>query len=184
MLATRFLTEKEYPLYKDWLLSKSSDTLATYFGIAVSDAFINTLIDKILADPEKHYFLVATYGTTWVGVIHMARVSDRDMEFGIMVTEDCRHQGIADQLMSEAITWIRNRGFDTLYLHCLNRNTAMKHLADKHGLDVYEDHGDAEVCTKVPPPSLLTYAQEAMITHKNIFFLNLQNMWAPYSKVN
>ena len=184
MLATRFLPIQDFHLYGDWLREQSADTLATYFGIATSPTFINSLIDGILSNPEEHYFLVATRGTKWVGVIHMARVSERDMEFGIMVAEEERHQGVADQLMDEAIVWIQNRGFNTLYLHCLNRNTAMKHLAAKHGLEVHEDHGDAEVVTHVPPPSLLTYAQEAITAQKNIFFLNLQNTWGAFKEIH
>lgn len=183
MLATQFLPMQDFNLYGDWLRKQSPETLAMYFGIATSSTFINSLMDGILSNPEEHYFLVATRGTKWVGVIHMARVSERDMEFGIMVSEDERHQGIADQLMDEAIVWIQNRGFSTLYLHCLNRNAAMKHLAAKHGLEVHEDHGDAEVITRVPPPSLITYIQEAMTTNKNIFFLNLKNTWAPFKEV-
>lgn len=183
MLATRFLPMQDFALYGDWLREQSAETLATYFGIAVGPTFINSLIDGVVSNPEEHYFLVATSRDKWVGVIHMARISDKDMEFGIMVAEDHRHQGIADQLMEEAINWIRNRGFSTLYLHCLNRNSAMKHLATKHGLELHENYGDVESATHVPPPSLLTYAQEAMTANKNIFFINLQNMWRPYSEL-
>jgi GNAT superfamily N-acetyltransferase len=182
MLATQFLPIKDFHLYGDWLRRQDADTLATYFGVAVSSTFINSLVDGILSNPEEHYFLVATKGTKWVGVIHMARISEKDMEFGIMVAEEARHQGIADQLMKEAITWIQNRGFDTLYLHCLNRNSAMKHLATKHGLELHEEYGDIEATTHVPPPSLLTYIQEARTHQKNIFFMTLQNMWAPYAE--
>jgi RimJ/RimL family protein N-acetyltransferase len=183
MLATQFLPMQDFARYGDWLREQSSDTLATYFGIAVSPTFINSLIDGIVSNPEEHYFLVATKGTRWVGVVHMARISEQDMEFGIMVSEDERNQGIADQLMAEAIIWIQNRKFNTLYLHCLNRNKAMKHLATKHGLELHEDYGDVQARTHVPPPSLLTYVQEAITANKNIFFLNLQNTWAPFQEV-
>jgi RimJ/RimL family protein N-acetyltransferase len=182
MLATQFLPMQDFHLYGDWLREQSPDTLATYFGIATSSTFINSLVDGILSNPEEHYFLVATKGNKWVGVIHMARISEKDMEFGIMVAEEARHQGVADQLMSEAITWIQNRGFDTLYLHCLNRNSAMKHLATKHGLELHEESGDVESVTHVPPASLLTYAQEAITANKNIFFLNLQTVWRPFTE--
>lgn len=180
MLATHFLPEQDFDQFGDWLREQSPDTLATYFGIAASPAFISNLMDKIKSNPGEHHFLVATSNSKWVGVIHMACVGNHDMEFGIMVAEDCRYQGIADQLMNESITWIRNRGYDHLYLHCLNRNRAMKHLATKHGLTVYEDHGDAEVCTKVPPPSFFTYAQEAITANKNIFFVSLNQSWSPF----
>lgn len=183
MLATRFLTIPEFEQYGDWLRKQSQETLSTYFGIPISDTFINSLLDGILSNPEEHYFLVATQGDKWAGVIHMARISEKDIEFGIMVSKDHRHKGIADQLMQEAIIWIQNRGFNTLYLHCLNRNAAMKHLATKHGLELHEEGGDVEATTRVPPPSLLTYAQEAMTANKNIFFMNLQNAWRPYSEL-
>lgn len=181
MLATRFLPRQDFKLYGKWLREQSAETLATYFGIAVNSTFIDSLIAGILSNPKEHYFLVATHGTKWAGVIHMARISESDMEFGIMVSEDHRHQGIADQLMSEAITWIQNRGFNTLYLHCLNRNSAMKHLATKHGLELYENYGDVESITRVPPPSILTYTQEAMTANKNIFYLTVERMLTPYS---
>lgn len=184
MLATQFLPIQDFHRYGDWLREQTPETLAMYFGIATGPTFINSLIDGIVSNPEEHYFLIATRGAKWVGVVHMARISEKDMEFGIMVAEDERHQGIADQLIDEAIIWIQNRGFNTLYLHCLNRNAAMKHLANKHGLEVHDDHGDAEVVTHVPPPSLLTYAQEAMTANKNIFFRNLQRTWAPFTELH
>jgi hypothetical protein len=59
----------------------------------------------------------------------------------------------------------------------------MKHLAAKHGLELHENYGDVEATTHVPPPSLLTYTHEAMTANKNIFFMNLQNMWRPYSEL-
>lgn len=182
MIATRFLGEQDYHLYGHWLREQSADSLAMYFGVAVSDAYIDHLIERIVANPNDHHFLVATIGNEWVGTIHLAQVSDHDMEFGVMVAENHRHRGIADELMGEAIVWIRNRGFSHLYLHCLNRNAAMKHLAKKHDLVIHEDHGDVEAEVKLPPPSVLTYAQEVLNVQKNIFFLNLKQTWFPFTE--
>jgi GNAT superfamily N-acetyltransferase len=183
MISTRFLSITDYELYGSWLREQSEETLATYFGIAVSDTYINHLIDGIASNPEEHYFLVATQGTTWAGVIHMARISETEMEFGVMVAEPYRNQGIADQLMSEAIVWIRNRGFDTLYLHCVTWNRAMKHLANKHGLIMHEDHGDTDVCSRIPPASMISYAQEATTRNRNIFIMGLQQAWFPFNQL-
>ena len=183
MIHTRFLTIREFELYHKWLKERSAESLALYFGIATSEAFLQSVVDGILSNTDEHYFLVAMIGNKWVGVIHMARISEHQMEFGIMVDEQHRGEGVADVLMSEAITWIQNRGFDKLYLHCLNRNTAMKHLASKHGLDLHEDYGDIESVTEVPPPSLLSYIQEANTYQKNIWFMNLKSAWAPFVEV-
>ena len=183
MISTRFLDIDHYELYGSWLREQSEETLATYFGIAVNLTYINHVVDGIVSNPEEHYFLKAVQSSTWAGVIHMARISETEMEFGIMVAEQYRGQGIADLLMSEAITWIRNRGFDTLYLHCVTWNRAMKHLAHKHGLVMYEDHGDTEVCTHIPPPSIISYAQEATTRNRNIFIMGLQQAWFPFNEI-
>ena len=183
MISTCFLSIDHYELYGSWLREQSEETLSTYFGIAVSTTYINHLVDGIASNPEEHYFLIATQGDAWVGVVHMARISEREMEFGIMVAEQHRGQGIANQLMSEAITWIRNRGFDTLYLHCVTWNLAMKHLAHKHGLIMHEDHGDTEVRTHIPPPSMISYAQEAATRNRNIFIMSLQQAWFPFNEM-
>ena len=183
MITTRFLSIDDYELYGSWLREQSEETLSTYFGIAVNSTYINHLIDGIVSNPEEHYFLVAAHGTTWAGTIHMARISERNMEFGVMVAEKYRGQGIADQLMAEAITWIRNRGFDTLYLHCVSWNRAMKHLAHKHGLVMQEDHGDTDVRTHIPPPSIISYAQEATTRNRNIFIMGLQQSWFPFNEI-
>jgi GNAT superfamily N-acetyltransferase len=181
MISTRFLGIGDYELYGAWLREQSEETLATYFGIAVSDTYINHLIDGIASNPEEHYFLIATHDTTWAGVIHMARISETEMEFGVMVAEPYRNQGIADQLMSEAIVWIRNRGFDTLYLHCVTWNRAMKHLANKHGLVMHEDHGDSDVRSSIPPASVISYAQEAATHNRNLFVMTVQQAWHPFN---
>jgi RimJ/RimL family protein N-acetyltransferase len=182
MISTRFLGITDYELYGSWLREQSKETLTTYFGIAVNDTYINHLIDGILSNPEEHYFLVAVQGTTWVGVIHMARISEHDMEFGVMVSEQHRHQGIANQLMSEAITWIQNRGYDTLYLHCLNRNHVMQHLAVKHGLALVHDHGDVEARAQIPPPGMISYAKEAVTHNRNLFVMTVQQAWRPFNE--
>jgi GNAT superfamily N-acetyltransferase len=183
MISTCFLGVTDYELYGSWLREQSEETLNAYFGAAVGADHIDQLVSAVLANPEEHYFLIATQGSTWTGVIHMARISERDMEFGVMVAEKYRNQGIADLLMSEAIVWIRNRGFDTLYLHCVAWNRAMKHLAHKHGLDMQEDHGDADVCSRIPPPSMISYAQEAVTRNRNIFIMSLQQAWRPFNEL-
>ena len=184
MIATRFLAKQDYALYGNWLREQSVETLASYFGAVVSDSYIDTLVDSIVAHPERHHFLVAYLGATWVGTIHLAHISDQDMEFGIMVHPDHRGEGFANELMDEAIIWIRNRGFNHLYLHCLNRNSAMKHLAQKHGLIMHAEGGDVDADIMLPPPSILTYTQEALNFQKNIFFLNLKQSWFPFTELH
>jgi GNAT superfamily N-acetyltransferase len=183
MIATRFLAPSEYGLYRTWLKSQDHDTIDTYFGITTGEAYIDHVVDGIVSNVDEHNFLVAYRGAEWVGVIHLARISETDMEFGIIVAKDFRNQGIATDLMNEAVTWVRNRGFKTLYLHCLRTNGQMRHLATKFGLELHNLASETDAKTTLPPPSVITFTREAVTAQKNIFFMVLQHAWAPYQEL-
>ena len=183
MWPVRFLAPSEYHQYGRWLKAMDAETRAMYFGVTATDEFIDNLIERILANPEKHHFLVAYRYTHWYGVLHLAQVSDDSVEFGISVDPDYRGEGIASLLMDEAIVWVRNRKFNTLYLHCLSRNAAMKHLCKKHDLEMREDHGDADVATRLDPPSIITMGCELVNTNRNIFMLAVQQSLRPFQEI-
>jgi GNAT superfamily N-acetyltransferase len=183
MISTCFLGINNYELYGSWLREQSQETLATYFGIAVDATHINHLIDGIVSNPKEHYFLIATQGTTWTGVIHMARISEHEIEFGIMVADQYRNRGIADQLMSEAIVWIRNRGYTELFMHCLGCNKPIQHLCQKHGLMPRNIMGDSEVKIQLNPPSWVTIASEVGINQRNVYHTFLQTSQLLYQKI-
>jgi len=180
MIASRFLSPGEYDLYRTWLNSQDRETLDTYFGIKASASYINQVVDGIMSNLDEHHFLVAYHGLKWVGVIHLARISETDMEFGIIVSQDHRGLGIANDLMSEAVTWVRNRGYHTLYLHCLRSNSQMRHLATKFGLELHDLDSETDARTRLAPASAITFTQELATAQKNVFFMALQQVWAPY----
>ena len=180
MIATRFLAPSEYGSYRTWLKSQDHETIDTYFGVTTGEAYIDSVVDGVLSNTDEHNFLVAYRGAEWVGVIHLARISETDMEFGIIVDQLFRGQGIANDLMDEAVTWVRNRGFKTLYLHCLRSNGQMRHLAVKFGLELHNHHSETDAKTTLPPASVITFTREAVTAQKNIFFMALQRAWAPY----
>jgi RimJ/RimL family protein N-acetyltransferase len=98
------------------------------------------MIEDVVARPGKHYFLVASNGSRWVGVLHMTTVVNARVEFRIIVDPQYQGQGIAGRLMSEAVKWAQNHKYKHLYLSCLSRNQPIQHLCKKHGLEIrYHD---------------------------------------------
>jgi RimJ/RimL family protein N-acetyltransferase len=176
MIATRFLTYSEYTEYADWLKGQDSETLHQYFGMGVSDAYLESLVKDIVDSKHNHYFLVAEERGIWVGTIHIAVQNIDEVEFGVMVASNRRKQGIANLMLQEAITWSRNRGFHALYMHCVSWNTPIKRLCIKHGLIVKNHYEDGESETKMPllPPNLITIGQEIANTTRSIYTLLLQ----------
>jgi RimJ/RimL family protein N-acetyltransferase len=174
MITTRFLTYSEYTEYGEWMKSQDADSRQLYFGMGISDDGIDLLVEGFIKNKHDHYFLVAEDRGVWVGTIHIAVQNVDEVEFGVMVATGRRKQGIADTMLQEAILWARNRGFHSLYMHCLGYNSAIKHLCIKHGLSVKTECGESDVNVALPPATPLTISQEIVNTTCNIYTMMLQ----------
>ena len=147
MITTDFLHRDNYQQYGNWLRQQSPNMLSDCFGMPVDSEFITQLVEDVVSLPGKHYFLVASDGSQWVGVLHMTTQINAQVQFRIIVDPQYQGQGIAGRLMSEAVTWARNHKYKHLYLHCLSQNQPIQHLCKKHGLEIRYHDGvvDAEV---------------------------------------
>ena len=59
MFTTEFLKVKDYPKFKHWLSNQDEETRQLYFGVAGSNHVIDALMERVIANPEDHKFLVA-----------------------------------------------------------------------------------------------------------------------------
>jgi len=182
MFTTEFLAINDYPKFGDWLLIQDEETRQLYFGVSGSQHVIQALMDRVVGNPEDHFFLIARDGKRWVGSIHMA-VSGHVVEFGVIVDAEYRGQGIANLLMEEALVWARNRGYKELFMHCLGWNKPIQHLCYKHGLETKNMYGDSEVEVKLPPANWVTINKEFCIKQRNMYHMFLQNSRLFYSEI-
>jgi len=182
MIITEFLPVKDYSQYRDWLLIQDEETRQLYFGVAGSQYVIDSLMDRIIGNPDEHYFLVAREGNRWAGTIHIA-ISNRAVEFGVIVHEDFRGQGIAGTMLEEAIFWARNRRYKELYMHCLGWNKPIQHLCHKHGLETKNCYGDSEVEVKLAPADWITINKEICIKQRNMYHMFLQKNLSWYQEL-
>lgn len=182
MIITDFLPVEDYKQFGNWLEIQDEETRQLYFGVAGSQGIIKDLMDRVLRDTDNHYFLVAKDGNRWVGTIHIA-VSGTIVEFGIIVDDDYRGQGVAGTMLDEAIIWARNRGYTELFMHCLGWNKPVQHLCHKHGLETHNMYGDSEVEMRLDPANWITINKEICIKQRNLFHKFLQNNTMLYRKI-
>jgi GNAT superfamily N-acetyltransferase len=182
MIITEFLDIQDYPKFGDWLRVQDTETCQLYFGVAGSNNIIDALMDRVVGNPEDHYFLIAQDAERWVGSIHIA-ISSRVVEFGVIVDRDYRGQGVANQLMEEALIWARNRGYKELFMHCLGWNKPIQHLCRKHGLETRNMYGDSEVEVKLPPANWVTINKEFCTTQRNLYHKFLQKSRRIYQEI-
>jgi GNAT superfamily N-acetyltransferase len=175
MFATEFLSSNHHYLYGDWLKTQDDETRQLYFGLTGGPGLIESLMERIEAEPERHEILVAKNCTEWLGTLHIAKIGKSQLEFGIIVHKDYRGEGIGNSMLEEAIVWARNRGYTELFMHCLGRNKPIQHLCHKHGLLPRSIMGDSEVNMHLNPPSWATIASEVGIKQRNVYHTFLQN---------
>lgn len=183
MITTRFLGPDEHHKFGTWLKSLSAEDRGLYFGMAVTDEYIDLLVKKIANCPERHNFLICHNCTDWLGVLHLAQVDQDTVEFGVSVTESYRNMGIGSDLLKEGIVWARNRSYQRLFLHCVQWNRAMAHLATKHGLDMTNQDGDVDVMAQLPPASWYSIQQETADIQRRIFQLFLNRSFYPFQEI-
>lgn len=175
MITTQFLQQQDFDLFGHWLKQQDEETRSLYFGVNATDLYIDNLLANIKQQPERHHILVASNMDQWVGTLHIVEIDDGDQaEFGVLVHRAYRGQRLGDRLMDEGITWVRNRGFSHLYLHCLSWNQPMKKLCKKHGLYIKNHGGDSDAEVSVPPASFLSIGKEIRANQKNIYTLWLK----------
>lgn len=182
MITTEFLSANKFNDYSQWLKMQDYETRCLYFGVSANDCVIDSLMEKVLKSPDDHYILVAKEKEKWVGTVHIA-VTGAQVEFGIIVHEEHRGQGIANIMLEQAIVWARNRGYKELFMHCLTRNTAIRHLCEKHGLQTSNMLGDTEVKMRLSPPNMVTLAKEAAFKQRNVFHMWLQDTKTFYQEI-
>ena len=169
MITCRLLEHSEIPRYEYFLRERNMDTRSMYFGIVYSDEQIARLVKIMSNDPDRHAMVVAeNEDQEIVGTVHIALLSETEVELGVVVAEAYRGQKVSSSMMDYAITWCQNRNLRDVYMHCLSYNRPILHLVKKFGLGISQSQGDADARVTLPTLNMFSLGKEAMLRHKNM----------------
>ncbi len=132
------------------------------FGIYTSDA---TLADYVAGIDFLHDRVLGIYAPDLrlLGVAHLALDRDRGhAELGLSVDPGHRGKGYGLALLERGKLAAVNRGYRTLFMHCLNENRIMVHLARKAGLRLITQQGEVDALLSLDSTNLGALAEEAM----------------------
>jgi GNAT superfamily N-acetyltransferase len=126
------------------------------FGYHASDYNIDQLILNMCYHPKDHELWYARNDEQRVGWGHMAKNSDGTWELAVSVDKEYQRQGIANDLMEEMLIWSKFHHISEVYMHCIEDNRIIQHLAKKHELKT-RDKGDGErtAAIEVPEPNFV-----------------------------
>jgi GNAT superfamily N-acetyltransferase len=114
------------------------------FGQAIRDRAVNDYVDGLDFARDR---LFGTFGPSLelIGLAHLALDRPaRSAELGLSVDPASRVKGHGYALLQRGLLHAANRGYRTLFMHCLAENGVMLHLARKAGLIVVIQSSEAD----------------------------------------
>ncbi len=142
--------------YARHLKNLNNEDRHSRFGYHASDYNIDQLILNMCYHPKDHELWYARNDEQRVGWGHMAKNSDGTWELAVSVDKEFQRQGIANDLMEEMLIWAKFHHISEVYMHCIEDNRIIQHLAKKHELKTKE-RGDGErtAAIEVPEPNFV-----------------------------
>lgn len=155
-------------------LALPDDDRVLRFGNRLSDELVTRYVQRLNFTRDTLFGVFDT-DLVLIGVGHLAFVPCDTKpgsstvtakyliaEFGLSVSVHARGCGVGTRLFERAAIHCRNENVDTLYMHCLNSNRTIIHIARKAGMHIERTYGDADAYLKIKPADSCSRLQEAV----------------------
>jgi GNAT superfamily N-acetyltransferase len=166
--------------YGKHLKQLTLDDKRSRFGYAISDANIDQLILNIVYDPSQHELWSVSIDDEIVGWGHMAKNADNSWELAVSVDKKFQQKGIGNKLIGEMLIWAKIFHISEVYMHCIEDNKVIQHLANKHGLQTrYRGAGERTATIVIPEPTFFDVNDHRWKEHALILreYANLRKRW-------
>ena len=152
------------------------------FGSSLSAELVAQYVDGIDFGRDA-VFGVYDMSLLLVGVAHLALLDDH-AELGLSVLPGHRGRGIGSALFERGAAHARNRSVPRLYMHCLNENAAVVHIARKFDMHIVVAAGEADAHLELPPASASSIAGELVTDRLALYDYALKSHVATWKGVN
>jgi RimJ/RimL family protein N-acetyltransferase len=126
------------------LLQLPAEDRRLRFGHAIPDDAVRNYVAGIDFGRDT-VFGIHGAGLELIGVAHVALDHAHGVaELGVSVDPSSRTKGYGFALLQRAVLHAANLGYRVLFMYCLAENGIMMHLAQKAGLSVVIEHGEAD----------------------------------------
>lgn len=177
MHIVRKVLPTEYHKYRTHLKALDDDSKRLRFTAMVSDSFIDTLCDKIEADPEHHVlFAIENENLEFVAVGHIAVFANMELAFSVL--KEHQGKGMGNLLMDRVIQYCRTHNILKGEMICLSSNSVMKHLCSKHGIIMHSEYGETTADIELPSANAMTYWSEGISS--NLGFIDYMSKRTMY----
>ena len=176
------LDERARAALSDHFLALSPEDRRLRFGSSLSGELIAQYVERIDFERDA-VFGVHDLSLRLVGVVHVAFLDDH-AELGLSVLPGHRGHGVGSALFERGAAHARNRSVPRLYMHCLNENAAVVHIARKFGMRIVAEAGEADAHLELPPASAGSIAGEFVTDRLALYDYALKSHVAAWKGVN
>ena len=157
------------PEYSRHLKNLTDEDKYSRFGYIISDYNIDQFILNMCYHHQDHELWYARTDDRRIGWGHMAKNEDGSWELAVSVEHEYQRQGIGDQLISAMITWAKFHHIPEVYMHCIEDNKVIQHLAVKHDLKTKsKGGGERTAALQVPEANVFESNAQLWKEHNEI----------------
>lgn len=185
MISVHHTNIYKIPDYSRHLKSLSDEDKSSRFGYLITDYMIDKLMLEMCYHPTEHELWYARTEDTRVGWGQLSKNPDGSWELAVSVDKKYQRQGIGDKLISEMLSFAKFHKIPEVYMHCIEDNRAIQHLAQKHELKTRErGAGERTAALEVPQPTFIEansqlWKEQTEILHEmGKLRKRLTNLWA------
>jgi len=171
--------------YSQHLKNLTNEDKISRFGYPATDHSIDQMILTMCYNPSDHELWYARTDDKRVGWGHLAKNHDGSWELAVSVEKEYQRQGIGNRLIKEMLAFAKFHSIPEVYMHCIEDNRVIQHLASKNELQTKErGTGERTAAIEIPEPSFLEANTQLWKEQKEIFneFGKLRNrltqLWA------
>lgn len=156
MIYTYHTNIYKIPEYSRHLKNLTDEDKVSRFGYLITDYMIDKLMLNMCYHPADHELWYARTDDTRVGWGHLAKNPDGSWELAVSVDQEYQRKGIGNKLIAEMLAFAKFHNIPEVYMHCIEENRVIQHLALKHELKT-KDRGTGErtAAIEVPEPTFI-----------------------------
>lgn len=126
------------------------------FGFVANNDAIDKLMLNVAYNHHDHKLWEACDYEETLGWGHMAKMSDGKWELAVSVEKEHQRKGVGDRLIEAMLSWAKFHLIDEVFMHCIESNKVIQHLAAKHDLKTIErGYGERTAAVEIPEPTFV-----------------------------
>ncbi len=152
------LSEEDRAALLSHFLTLDAEDRRLRFGASIADVVVGEYVQRLDFGRDGLFAVRDPEGRV-VAAAHIA-VGSGTAELGLSVHPAHRGRGNGGALFARAVDFLRNRGIEEVFVHCLSENAVMRHLATRYGMRLTSQGSESQGRLALRPATAESHFRE------------------------